>query len=352
MIRKVLNIFKLCFFGILVISLILVVWLFKSDFFDLNLKKESDILQIERGDTLRNIAEKLDVYEIYKKPFIAFLLMKLMISNGNTQVGEYEILNRDNILDVINKIKHKVHFYRKITFLEGETITRYKEQINEAYGLTGEITEKVSEGYFMPGTYKYLYNETKDSILKRGKHDLLTFVNTEFEKIPNRENFYLKNIHEVLSLASIVEKESSIGVERGLIAGVFYNRLQKKMKLQSDPTTIYEITKGRYKLNRPLTLNDLKVPGVYNTYYIQGIPIAPIASPGKDSIIAVLNPSKTDSLFFVANGSGGHNFAPDFNSHRSNIKKYKEALISNKETILKDPSIKIDVLDKNESLIK
>lgn len=350
--RKVINSIKLLFFGILIIFSIFAIWLFKSDVLNLSLKDEREILHIEKGDNLHTIAEKLDIYEIYKNPFVAFLLMKIIIFKGDVKAGEYEILKHDNIINVIQKIKNKVFFYRKITFLEGETIARYKEQINTAYGLTGEIRENVPEGYFMPGTYKYLYNETKDSIILRGKNALIIFVKDAFAKIPNKEKFYLKNIHEILTLASIVEKESSIGVERSLIAGVFYNRLQKKMKLQSDPTTIYEITKGRYKLKRPLTLNDLRLAGEYNTYYISGIPIGPIASPGKESIISVLHPSKTDSLFFVSNGEGGHNFAPDFDSHRSNIKKYREALLLNKGLDLIENSTPMDNLNKNKALLK
>jgi UPF0755 protein len=123
-----------------------------------------------------------------------------------------------------------------------------------------------------------------------------------------------------------VEKESGIGLERKLIAGVFFNRLKKGMKLQSDPTTIYEITKGKYKLDRPLTYADLTLKGEYNTYYIKGIPAFPIASPSKEAIIAVLNPQKTDSLFFVADGNGGHNFSDSYQEHLENVKIYRQSL--------------------------
>lgn len=331
MIKKFLNRLLFVFLLTLVCLTLFLIWVFKSDFLNLNIKNQSEVFLVENGDNLRKISEKLEVYDIYDKPFFAFIIMKLMIGNSSIYVGEYEVFKEEKIIDLVRKIKNKVHYYRKITFVEGETIFTYKEQINNSFGLMGEITKNVKEGYFMPGTYNYLYGETKDSMLKRGEDEMIKFLNLEFSKIENKDEFYLKNIHEVLTLASVVEKESAIGVERRLIAGVFYNRLKQKMKLQSDPTTVYEITKGKYKLDRPLTYDDLKMQGEYNTYYIKALPIAPIASPGMESIIAVLNPEKTNSLYFVADGNGGHNFSESFTGHRENIKKYKQTLKSYEE---------------------
>ena len=320
--KKVLNIAFL-----LIITLItLFIFFLKSDYTNLQVKEENFVLLIEKGDNVRKIAEKLDIYDVSKKPFINFIVMRIMLRNTLISAGEYEVLKNDTIFDLIHKIKYKTHYYRKITFIEGETVSRYLEQINTSYGLLGDATESISEGYFMPGTYKYLYGETKNSLIKRAREDMITFVNTEFSKIENKESFYLKNINEIISLASVVEKESGIGLERKLIAGVFFNRLKKGMRLQSDPTTIYEITKGRYKLDRPLTYADLTIKGEYNTYYIKGIPAFPIASPSKEAIIAVLNPQKTDSLFFVADGNGGHNFSESYKQHLENVKIYRQSL--------------------------
>lgn len=308
------------------------VWIFKSNFLKLNIEEESKILLIEKGDTLRRLANKIEAEEFYNKPFVALIVLKFIIGEAPLHVGEYEIIKNSSVLDLADKIKNKDYYYRKITFIEGDTIAKYKEQINSAYGLTGEITVDVKEGYFMPATYNYLYGETKNSILQRGNEDMIKFVNTELEKIENKAEFYLKTIHEILTLASVVEKESAIGIERDLIAGVFFNRLKKGMRLQSDPTTIYEITKGKYKLDRPLTRTDLTMMGEYNTYYVKALPVAPIASPSKESIIAVLNPKETDKIFFVADGLGGHNFSISYEEHKENIKKYKEVLNSSNET--------------------
>jgi UPF0755 protein len=322
MIKRILNIA----FLLIILLIGLFVFFLKSDYTNLTTKEEGYILLIEKGDNIRKIAEKLDINDIYKKPFTAFFVMRLMLKGKSINAGEYEILKNDSLFDLVHKIKHKIHYYRKITFIEGETASRYLEQINYSFGLLGNATEEIKEGYFMPGTYNYLYGETKNSLIKRAREDMINFVNTEFSKIENKEEFYLKNINEIISLASVVEKESGIGLERKLIAGVFLNRLKKGMRLQSDPTTIYEITKGKYKLDRPLTYADLTIKGEYNTYYIKGIPAFPIASPGKESIIAVLNPQKTESLFFVADGNGGHNFSDSYEEHLENVKIYKQSL--------------------------
>lgn len=319
--KKVINTLLLLF----VLCGILIFLFLKSGFLNLNVNGDSQIILIQKNDNLRRIALKLKVDNIYGHQFLSFFIMKIIIGNDLIHHGEYQILNGETILSFTEKIKNKVRFYRKITFIEGETIETYKKQIENSYGLVDNITEKLEEGYFMPGTYKYLYNETKDSIIRRARNDMVSFVESEFSK-SNIDGFYLKNIHEVLTLASVVEKESALKSERKLIAGVFYNRLKQKMKLQTDPTVIYEITRGKFKMLRKLTFNDLKTPGQYNTYYIHGIPIAPICSPSMQSIIAVLNPDKTDYLFFVSNGDGSHNFSSTFEGHKENVKQYRQSL--------------------------
>ena len=253
-----------------------------------------------------------------------------MIGNQILHAGEYEIIKGETIFDFIQKLKSQTQYYRKITFIEGEMALTYKEQLEQAFGLEGELTERINEGYFMPGTYNYLYGETRNSIARRAKEEMLKFSEEEFAKVKS-PTFYLKNIHDVITLASVVEKESGVHMERALIAGVFYNRLEKGMRLQSDPTTIYEITKGKFQLKRKLTYEDLKIKGEYNTYSVKGIPAGPIASPGRESIIAVLHPKKTNSLFFVADGYGGHTFSENFEEHKNNIKVYKKVLSEKNE---------------------
>ncbi len=297
-----------------------------SSYIDFTIKENNLILLVEKGDNIKKISEKLYLNKVNEYKLFIYIIMRIYLKDTIINLGEYEIIKGEDIFDLIKKLKTKQHYYRKITFVEGETIEKYKSQINSAFGLLGSLTEQMEEGYFMPGTYNYLYGETKNSLAKRAREDMVAFVNLEFLKIENKNDFYLKNINEILSLASVVEKETGIGLERKLVAGVFFNRLKQGMKLQSDPTVVYEITKGKYKLERPLTYLDLTIAGSYNTYYIKGIPKSPIASPSKEAIMAVLYPKETDSLFFVADGLGGHNFSKSYQEHLENVKIYRQSI--------------------------
>jgi UPF0755 protein len=297
-----------------------------SSYTDFTIKENNLILLVEKGDNIKKISEKLYLNKVNEYKLFIYIIMRIYLKDTIINLGEYEIIKGEDIFDLIKKLKTKQHYYRKITFVEGETIEKYKSQINSAFGLLGSLTEQMEEGYFMPGTYNYLYGETKNSLAKRAREDMVAFVNLEFSKIENKNDFYLKNINEILSLASVVEKETGIGLERKLVAGVFFNRLKQGMKLQSDPTVVYEITKGKYKLERPLTYLDLTIVGSYNTYYIKGIPKSPIASPSKEAIMAVLYPKETDSLFFVADGLGGHNFSKSYQEHLENVKIYRQSI--------------------------
>ena len=134
----------------------------------------------------------------------------------------------------------------------------------------------------------------------------------------------LKDYQQVLTLASIVEKETRFADERTLVASVFYNRLKLGMRLQADPTTIYAITQGKYILERPLTKKDLQIISPFNTYTTAGLPPSPIANPGIDSIKAVLNPATTNYLYFVANSEGKHTFSAKLADHNKHVISYRK----------------------------
>ncbi|MBR2033284.1 MAG: endolytic transglycosylase MltG, partial [Alphaproteobacteria bacterium] len=137
------------------------------------------------------------------------------------------------------------------------------------------------------------------------------------------EHLPIKNKKQLLILASIIEKETGVAEERGLVASVFVNRLRKGMKLQTDPTVIYALTKGKKELGRVLLRKDLEIDSLYNTYKYYGLPPAPICNPGKDSLKAAANPEISNYLYFVASGNGGHNFATSLNEHNKNVKAWK-----------------------------
>ncbi len=137
----------------------------------------------------------------------------------------------------------------------------------------------------------------------------------------------LKTRLEVLTLASIIEKEAGSNAEKPIIAAVFINRLKKNMKLQADSTTIYALTEGKFKLARALTKKDLLQELPYNTYYIKGLPPGPISCPSLKSLEAVVKSAKTDALFFVVDGKGGHNFSNNLNDHNRFVETYRKSLI-------------------------
>lgn len=140
------------------------------------------------------------------------------------------------------------------------------------------------------------------------------------------KNQYITNINQLVTLASIIEKEAGNNQEKPLISSVFHNRMKKNMRLQADPTVIYGVTKGKKPLARPISKNDLSDVNEYNTYVIPGLPSKPIANPGLKSLIAAANPVSTEYLYFVVDGKGGHNFTTNFQSHLDNVRKYREKL--------------------------
>ena len=138
-----------------------------------------------------------------------------------------------------------------------------------------------------------------------------------------RYNYY---IDELLTLASIIEKETGVPEERGLVASVFVNRLRKGMKLQTDPTVIYALTEGKKDLGRSLRRRDLRIDSPYNTYKYYGLPPTPICNPGREAIMAAAHPEKSDFLYFVANGRGGHNFSKTLNEHNRHVRNWVNEL--------------------------
>jgi UPF0755 protein len=187
--------------------------------------------------------------------------------------------------------------------------------------LTGDAGPVPAEGTLLPETYLFIRGTTREALM----HRMQTARDKVLAKLwaQRAKGLPLASPQQAVILASIVEKESALPAERRHIAAVFENRLKRGMKLQSDPTIIYGLTKG-YPLGRGIRESELTRATPYNTYVIAGLPPTPICDPGKDSIAAVLNPMQSNDLYFVADGSGGHAFAATIGEHRKNVARWRQ----------------------------
>lgn len=281
---------------------------------------------IEHGLTLREVVNKLHQEKIIRNP-TAFLYIAQIFKGYDPKVryGEYFFEKNLSYYKILHKINRGYVAFRKVTLTEGSSLDTAIKTINSAYGLIGEMPTDITEGQLLPETYFYSYNDTKTATVKRMKAAMQKVIDEAWEQ--RDPSLPFKSKEEALILASIVEKEAAIPVERPKIASVFINRLQKGMRLQSDPTIIYSFTKGDKSLERPITRSDINNKSLFNTYYITGLPPSPICNPGVESIKAVLNPIKTNYLYFVASSQKGvHQFSDNLAQHNIYVTQYRKFL--------------------------
>ena len=278
---------------------------------------------VKRNQTLNQITTNLYKEKIIDNKFFFKSLIFSSLSQKILKAGEYEFYN-NNIFQIIRKIRVGDVYQRRITIPEGLTSNEIIDIIKKTEGivLNQEGSEQIAEeGALFPSTYFYVYGTNSNIIINNMKKRMKS---TLIEAWQGRDKDLDLNYNDVLILASIIEKETSLNYEKSKIAQVFLNRLRINMKLQSDPTVIYGIENELGIKKKELTKNDLGHKSNFNTYLIHGLPEGAICNPGKDSIIAVTNPSKGDLLYFVANGEGGHNFSSSYEEHIENVKKFKE----------------------------
>ena len=285
--------------------------------------KEDKRFIIENGMTLRQVVEKLHAEKIINKP-TGFLYIAQLIKGIDPKVryGEYFFEKNISYYKIMHKMVHGYISFRKVTIAEGLSSNSATKIIDLSSGLIGQAPSSIKEGSLLPETYFYSYNDTKASMVRRMQEAMKKTIDDLWEKrdltIP------VKTKEEAIVLASIVEKETGIASERPQVASVFVNRLRKGMKLQSDPTIIYSFTFGDKTLERPIRVSDIQNRSRFNTYFIYGLPIAPICNPGLASIKAVLNPPKTEYLYFVASGKGNHYFSSTLQEHNEYVARYRK----------------------------
>ncbi|MDZ5762180.1 putative MltG-like endolytic transglycosylase [Candidatus Cyrtobacter comes] len=255
---------------------------------------------------------------------ISYLVMNRLLGKV-IMAGEYSFYAGENIFDILRKLFEGKTISHKILIPEGIISTQVVCMVNSGYGILNEEKEyEFKNGELMPDTYVYKYGNSSYDIISRMKNSMTKFLDEEWNNIDESILDVIKNKQDVVTLASILEKESRVDAEKPMIASVYINRLRKGMKLDADPSVIFAINSGN-NFGIRLFYKDLRIQSPYNTYINKGLPPGPICNPGRASISAVLRPSKSNYLYFVSDNSGTHRFAKNFSEHIANVKLYKEA---------------------------
>jgi UPF0755 protein len=238
-------------------------------------------------------------------------------ARSDLKPGEYLFAKNASLREVIGTIVEGKVVQHSITVPEGLTSEQIVARITENDIFSGSIHAIPSEGSLLPETYKFPRGAQREQVIARMQQAQRRVLADIWER--RNRDIPLKTPEQLVTLASIVEKETSKPDERSRVAAVFINRLQKKMKLQSDPTIIYGLVGGKGTLGRPIKRSEIQQPSPYNTYVVDGLPPGPIANPGRASLEATANPARTRDLFFVADGTGGHSFTETYEQHQKNV---------------------------------
>ncbi len=275
-------------------------------------------LVIPRGGSAA-IAEALAERGVIADPRAFLAATWLTRGEGPLRAAEYLFPARASLADVLEVLRRGRPVQRLLTIPEGLNARQIAALLDAAEGLSGD-TPALEEGALLPETYAFQWGETRAALARRATQAMTAAL---AELWPQRaEGLPLATPREALILASIVERETGKADERARVAGVFINRLRRGMPLQSDPTVAYAAADGGV-LDRPISRADLNRDHPFNTYRIRGLPPGPIASPGRDSIRAVLRPEATEFLYFVADGTGGHAFARTLEEHNRNVARWR-----------------------------
>ncbi len=280
------------------------------------------VVLIVREDDGGSIADQLERADVINSAMWFNLLTLLDGARGALKRGEYDFKAGISMTEIENElIAHRVVRY-KLTIPEGLTSDQIVQRLRDDEVLIGDIKESPREGSLMPDTYYFERGDTRQSILTRMAKTQVKSVEEIWKG--RAPDLPIKSPGEMVTLASIVEKETGKSEERPRVAGVFVNRLQKHMRLESDPTIVYGLALGKGTLGRSITKADLNQSTPYNTYIIDGLPPGPICNPGKAALEAVANPSRSKELYFVADGTGGHVFAETFDQHVKNVAHWRQ----------------------------
>jgi UPF0755 protein len=283
---------------------------------------EDKVFVVEPGQSVTLIGEVLQQNGIVSNSRIFALMAELTGQRTKLKAGEYAFPKGASMAEVMALLASGKAIAYKISIPEGFTSQMAVDRVNANEVLTGDPATVPPEGAILPDTYVFHRGMTRQKLvedMQTAQTKLLDELWSTRKPVP-----VIATKEDAVTLASIVEKETAQADERPVIASVFINRLEKGMRLQSDPTIIYGIAGGKGRLDRSLTRADIEQTTPYNTYRINGLPPGPIANPGRAALEAVLNPEDTDKLYFVADGTGGHAFAATLEEHNRNVKNWRQ----------------------------
>ena len=304
------------------------------------------IIEIKNGYNSKNIFKVLNKNNIINNKLI-YEFGILYKKNYLPKYGQYYIKKNLSLLEILEIFNNGESIQHKITIPEGLITKEILSIIEKNKILSGEIDQSFSEleGMFLPETYFFTKGYSRNDLLLRMKSKMNKELDHEWRN--RKKNLPYKSKFDALKIASIIESEAGADSERKLISSVFINRLNKNMKLQSDPTVKYGLEKKNSNKIKIIKRSHLKLDHAWNTYTRKGLPLTPICNPGKKSIIAALNPIKTDYFYFVADNRGGHLFAKTLEDHNINI-----VYLKNKKLIKLNDNNSIFFEDNNLPLVK
>lgn len=300
-----------------------VFWYGKTEFEGRGPLDQTTDFMVRDGAALNQIAAGLERQGIITNQRIFSIGAKGVLGADTLKAGEYEIKAQSSMLEIVELMQSGKSILHSFTVPEGQTVQQVFDRLKSDEMLVGDLPAQMpAEGALLPETYKFSRGTTRLEIIEQmAKAQTRVLEQVWARRAPDLP---IESPEELVILASIVEKETARADERPRVAGVFINRLNQGIRLQSDPTIIYGLFGGAGKpSDRPIYKSDIDKPTAYNTYVINGLPPTPIANPGREAMEAVANPSRTKDLYFVADGTGGHAFAETLNDHNNNVARWR-----------------------------
>src|SRR5579871_5725671 len=286
--------------------------------------REDKVVNIPARAGMTDIADVLQREGVIDNNRWAFIgAVFALRARSELKPGEYAFQKNASLRDVVATMVEGKVVQHSVTVPEGLTSEQIVGRLTDNDIFSGSVREIPREGTLLPETYKFPRGTSREQVIQRMQSAQKRLLAEIWEHRSPDLPPSIRTPQDLVTLASIVEKETGKPDERSRVAAVFVNRLKQKIKLQSDPTIIYGLVGGKGTLGRPIKRSEIQQPTPYNTYVIDGLPPGPIANPGRASLEATANPARTRDLFFVADGTGGHSFSDNYDAHQKNVAKLR-----------------------------